>query len=570
MSVKVYEGDAEVGLRPWQRKSAEELADAIARGEPVALVEPPGSGKTLAVLVAIAQVLKRGERALVLVPYVSMLGVWTKYTVVREDGTRLKVVPLVSRAHAMCWYTPEVRADAPGIPCLDRNLSAGEKAKKCPYYAPPSRFKSASFIQAAEYETADGGRVYANANPRSGRACEYYWQFKEVADADVVVMTYKKLVYEWYAGRVPRARVVVLDELEEFPMQTTLRLDVTEHDLNELAKRVRTSSLKMVAEIVDVKLSLKHGLCKLAYNELADLWRAAHGADPLPVPATVRLCVPGRAVFVREAGAEILTRLVGNCGATIVGVTGTPLGDHDVAVLAGMRNRRVRIVSNNRRVLGRFIVHVDGQVPVRGIWFKRPDLYEEHVRQACKKFWEYMNWARSAGLPVFAPVISYRHLEACGVDKTMIDRRGTHIEEFIEGKRDVLVTARANRGVHFPHRRLAVVIFKRPYPDVADPFVAWLRGDIKGELLGGSQRVGPRWGERRLVEIWSRATLYHMLGRSTKSDEDTVVVLTPDKLVVETIEEMSRMVEMNVTYVKSLEEVERMLAAAPSPERGRA
>jgi hypothetical protein len=570
MNVRAYEGGREVELRPWQRKSAEELAEAIGSRKHAVLVEPPGSGKTLAVLAALAAALGRGERAIVAVPYVSMLGVWARYRVVREDGTELRVVPLVSRAHAMCWYTPEVRADNPAIPCLDRKLSQGEKARKCPFYAPPSPFRhggSGPFITVAEYDTASGGKLYVNVNRHSGKACEFYWQFREVAEADVVVMTYKKLVYEWCAGRLPLASVVVLDELEVFPLQTMLRLDVTESTLNELARGVRTTSLKMVAEIVDVKLAMRHGICKLGYGELADFWRAVHGGDPLPDRPTVRLCAPGRVVFVREMGADILARLAGG-RAVVVGVTGTPLDDRDAARLLLMRSQPPRIVSNNRRVLGRYIVHVDGQIPVRGIWFKRPELYDDQVRQVCRKFREYIEWARRVGLPVFVPLIAYRHLDACGIDRSAVDRRGAHIEEFIEGKRDVLITARANRGVHFPHSRLATVILKRPYPDVEDLVIAWLRGDVAGELADKGRHARPRWGGREFIEVHARATLFHMLGRSTKSDSDVVVVLTPDARVIEEIEAMSQLVEMSVTYVKSLEEIERMLAALPPPPRG--
>jgi hypothetical protein len=203
------------------------------------------------------------------------------------------------------------------------------------------------------------------------------------------------------------------------------------------------------------------------------------------------------------------------------------------------------VVSNRRRALGRYYVYLDGQIPVKGVWFKQPKAFRQEVESVCRRTRELIELARSLRLPVFVPVVSYSVVRECGLDKTYgVDEDGSHIEQFANGERDVLISARASRGVHFPYRRIAVVIPKYPFPDVSDPLVSYL--------------LTTRY--RDYITLGAKAMLYQILGRNVTSDESEVLVLTPDSRVVEEILSLRRSLEIDIVEVRG-RDVERVLGA---------
>jgi len=558
----------EVALRPWQERGIEQLREAIENGRPVVVLnEPPGSGKTLTVLLSIADYVDKNNKALVLVPYASIGSMWTKYRIVNSEGRELKIMVLAAKRFHRCWLEVTQTADSPILPCNNTKSNFSEKLKKCIYYAPVTWDESNPKLKkVAEYNSIWGKR-YVNVHVMGG-ACDYYKQFQEMAEADVVVMTYSKFFYEYMFKRVPKPKFVVADEAEMLPYALIAKLYITEEDIDKMAKMMQGVSPKVVAELVAIKSMIKRGY-KVNINQILELYEKAFGSKPGPFNYSNVVVSNGKIMLVHDYYLQVLSEIFSTSRA-LIAVTGTPLQDQEIADV--LYTSSFVKISNNNKLLGRLIVYTNSQVVVKGVWFKRIDLYKGEVDQVCRELEKYFEWSTKLSLPVFMPVITYRHVRACWeqvkravaqrldcdetgrcrktgrfIEDEILDKTGKHIEEFIEGKRDILITARANRGVHFPHKLLAQIIVKRPWPDLEDPFTKWLQ-DEKGK-----QKLSAHY--RRMLELHAKSTLFHMLGRSIKSEDDTVVIFTPDKNVLETIEAIKEVVQMDVIYAKNLDEI---------------
>ena len=564
------ENGREVVLRPWQERGVAQLREAIEKGLPVSIIsEPPGSGKTLTVLMAIADYLDKHKKALVLVPYASISTMWTKYRIINDEGREIKIALFHAKRFHRCWLEVTQTADSPIIPCNDVKKSFSDKLKSCIYYAPPTWDSSNPKLRkVGEYQTI-WGKKQVNVHALGG-ACDYYKQYQEIVDADVIVMTHTKFFYEYMYRRVPKPYFLVIDEAEMFPQELIAKFYLSEEDIDKLAKALQGVSPNVVAELIAIKHLLKKGMRQININQLLELYEKAYGRRPGPFNYSTAYVSNGKILLLHDYYFNVQTEVM-SVSKMMIGIVGTPLEDSEIAEILRVRN--FYKISNNQKLLGRLIVYSNGQMPVKGIWFKRPDMYKGEVEMVCGELRKFFEWSEKLKLPVFIPVITYRHVILCRdvvkeavarrlscdedagrckktgrfIEDEIVDKTGKHIEEFIEGKRDILITAKANRGIHFPQKTLAQIIVKRPWPDLEDPFVKWLQDER------GKYNLSTRY--RKMVELHGRATLFHMLGRSIKSEDDTVVVFTPDRNVIDTIEQIKGIIQIDVTYAKSVDEI---------------
>ncbi|MGB9705576.1 MAG: DEAD/DEAH box helicase family protein [Pyrobaculum sp.] len=541
---QIFLDGALLTLREWQRKSGEELVNLISSRKPPAVIlnEPPGSGKTVTVLYALASLMQRGESAVVLVPNVPIISMWTKYRVVADDGSEIPVVGIYGKQRFVCWLNTELRADSPQAVCNFRT-STGEKISKCRFYAPTTHTPTPPLQPLGSYSTFGGGKLYVNINV--GGACDYYRQFQLYLSPGIYVMTYEKFLIEMAVGRLPKFKYLVLDEVETAFEQMLVRVDVTPDLVREILNYLKGADFSVYEQADALIRDIERG-APISISVFSQLIRVATERGYQP-PYGLRLAENGRQlgrrghVVLYEMYFFKAVRMATALGAFIIGLTGTPLAESDVSMLFP----KAPVVSNRRRALGRYYVYLDGQIPVKGVWFKHPKAFRQEVEGVCRRTRELIELARSMRLPVFVPVVSYSVVRECGLDKTYgVDEDGSHIEQFANGERDVLVSARASRGVHFPHRRIAVVIPKYPFPDVSDPLVSYL--------------LTTRYKD--YITLGAKAVLYQILGRNVTSDENEVLVLTPDSRVVEEVLSLKRSLEIDIVEVRG-RDVERVLGA---------
>jgi hypothetical protein len=123
--------------------------------------------------------------------------------------------------------------------------------------------------------------------------------------------------------------------------------------------------------------------------------------------------------------------------------------------------------------------------------------------------------------------ILLNELDKIGVGRDAIDRDGRKVLELRDGKRDVVITSFATRGIDLYDNLLrAVVIPKAPYMPYDDPRVMLYRQSF---------------GEAEFRE-WYHTKMLHavlqMIARGVRHQNDWVVVFTPDLRVIKAIKEL--------------------------------
>ncbi len=106
-------------------------------------------------------------------------------------------------------------------------------------------------------------------------------------------------------------------------------------------------------------------------------------------------------------------------------------------------------------------------------------------------------------------------------DRQREDKHGREIEEFKEGKIDILFTTRASRGVDFPGEQCNSIVFtKYPNPNPEEPFWKILRQTNPNQY----------W---EFYRDKSKRELLQKVYRGVRFKEDHVYLLSPDVRVLD-------------------------------------
>jgi len=506
-------------LRPWQEELYKTVVESWDSKTPLLINNPPGSGKTLPVLLASAAT---GRRAIVLVPSPVLYRSWLKYHILKDNGDAwLKVVPLYAKRHFNCKLAP-APADVSLLPC-NRRMPKAEKLKACPYYYPPNVERG---IKLGEWPGLSGYKVSLYGG--GGGVCDYYAQYRDVMEADVIITTYDKFLYDAMMNRLPKVDVVVFDEAEMALALYRKRIVLDRETLKMVAEVARKAGLgdhvlRSAVEI-GVLLDAPGGPPLEEVKEFLRILRDEIGLN-------LNALLEGgwvRAVERRGRVALIVSYLgfiygvLGRAGVTITYITGTPLKDDDAAVLFGVR----RVVRNVEKMLGRVVMLAKPLDPVYGLYWKR-EVYAQYVVEWCKAVEKAVLYMAERW-PLLVPIVAYHHFERCqeyapklyDIYTSNLDEDGTYVEEFYEGKRRVVFTTRGTRGIHYPYREMAIAMPKYPYPDLEDEVVQWLLSTPRGSAT---------------VEALARSAVWQILGRALHSESAVLYFYTPDSRVVEAL-----------------------------------
>ena len=523
--MRVFVDGVETSLSDTQMQIAQRIINAVKNKKRILINDPPGAGKTLATIYALAML---DKKALILVPNNPILDSWTKYMI--SLGERdVKVEKVMSKKFFYCMAEDgidvKVNAAVPYLPC-----NSGENVvekRQCRYYKPPLHQNAAGAVReemkvVLKYEGALGGVLTIYGDEYD--ICEYYAQYLNYNGNFIVVMTYDKAIYDLVAGRLPKVDVVVMDEVDVGIQTSEKKVIVSIEMLEKLMKSfIDIDDRELKDLIVSISLHLKSG--DVPMEKLVELSKMLKkyglGQEYMPISANVvkdkRIVDTNKAIFIAN-----FFRQLERVGETVVYISGTPMSDDEIKILFKDSER----VLVNKKMKGNYVLTSKPVSVVSGVYFKFPRRYKREVETICSAVENAILRMIDDGIKVVVPIFSYRHIETCTNSKLMelyrenLDRDGKLIYEFNQGKIDVLFSTRVFRGVHFSHREMGIVLIKRPYPDIEDDVV-------KIKLKTKYGRMG--------LEISSRSHLYQILGRAATSDRNTIYIYTPDKNVYDMI-----------------------------------
>ena len=223
-----------------------EILDAIKAGNKVIFIKGKcGSGKS-AIALNLARHFKKTS---IVVPIKSLQEQYEEdYTknkfILKPDGKKLKISVIKGRNNFSCPFL-DCHADNPELPCtieireknfnklleyIGQNEYVDKKdftsiqdvrrtsiAPACQYWSPllPAKVNSRALDKAAKmtYKTVSD-TDYSLFLRKPG--CKYYEQYKNYADADVLIFNSRKYLIETAIGRKPKTDLDIIDECDEF------------------------------------------------------------------------------------------------------------------------------------------------------------------------------------------------------------------------------------------------------------------------------------------------------------------------------------------------------------------
>ena len=443
-------------------------------------------------------------------------------------------------------------------------------APACPHWSPvlPKDFdlKILSDAEPKEY-TAIGGRKYIFYD-RGGK-CQYYNQFSRYIDSDVLIFNSMKYELENLIGRKPETEIEIIDECDEFLdnlgneqsininlLMNRLNFFMSKYPENKdiLSKAYQIASdlnyspdvenyiqeetifeLKQTKLITLMTYLFNHEISSLILGDDEDYLFSVYSA----LESFKGYADETYVVFFRNKRNEINAKLVMvnlerrlkeflDKNKVFVMMSGTIHSKNVLETVFGIRNfkiieaevNKIGTVTNVRTGLEREFNYS---------YLKSKNSREEYLRALNDSI-------EKAEKPILVQVNSFKDLPndfECSkyklnlikredlVSKQNDDKTGNVINDFKEGKIDVLYSTKCNRGVDFPGDTCKSIVFtKFPYPDRSSLFWKIISKD-----------------DKRKADMFyfdkSRREIVQRLYRGIRSKDDHVNVLSPDLRVLQ-------------------------------------
>jgi Rad3-related DNA helicase len=441
-------------------------------------------------------------------------------------------------------------------------------APACPYWSPvlPKDFdlKTLSDAEPKEY-TAIEGRKYIFYD-RGGK-CSYYNQFLSYIDSDVLIFNSMKYELENLIGRKPETEVEIIDECDEFLdnlsneksininlLMNRLSFFMSKYPENKdiLSKAYQIASdlnyspdvenyihdetifeLKQTKLITLMTYLFNHEISNLILGDDEDYLFSVYSALESFKGYTDETYV----IFFRNKRNEINAKLVMvnlerrlkeflDKNKVFVMMSGTIHSKNVLETVFGIRNFKIIEAEVNKI----------GTVTNIKTGLEREFNYS-YLKNSREEYLRALNDSiEKAEKPVLIQVNSFRDLPndyECRkynlnlikredlISKQIDDKTGNVINDFKEGKIDVLYSTKCNRGVDFPGDTCNSIVFtKFPYPDRSSLFWKIISKD-----------------DKRKADLFyfdkSRREIIQRLYRGIRSKDDHVNVLSPDLRVLQ-------------------------------------
>jgi len=559
-----------------QFEIAKDVVNRATLHEAVIVPMGAGTGKTILTILALGDIIELdtvrnaldGRHRAVLIEPINAIGEQIrndfshKFTLVsRSRQLAYRVSTIFGKNRYHCLIDPSVTADR--ARCSVGTLT--RRIKSCPHYTPAvtsemySRLGS-NIPVATSYLCVTGTCYILGAQSQ----CPYYAALHEAyISAPIIVTNPLKYMYEVNIGIMPEHAAIALDEGDMALKQMRPIYSISEQEVIEIVKKLRLFNNMEVnidemrrsfsgsmdsAELLAVHMSFwnrvrqvvlediracvdgcKDDDCALScmmarYDLLLDITNRLNLLSKITSGIYTIAGRPGNreiVLFPRNMG-QIFEQIFRN--RYIIIVSATPPTDSEMRIIYGI-NRFTR-TDGWYKLLGPVYVGTAGVMTAARseIDVNRADYAELLI----KNIELALHWK-----PVLIHVVAWdiwedpmimQGLAELGITEDYIDRDGSKILQFRQGKLPVVITSRATRGIDLPHNAVrAIVIPKAPYPDLSSPETKFY------------ERVFTTGEFRHWYEMQARYNVYQMIARGIRDYNDWVVVFTPDIRIIQLI-----------------------------------
>lgn len=553
-----------------------EIVSQASLHEAVIVPMGAGTGKTIMTILALGTLIELdtvkdaldGRHRAVLIEPINAIGEQIrsdfahKFTLVsRSRKLAYRVSTIFGKNRYQCAIDPNVTAER--ARCSVGTIT--RRIRSCPYYTPAVTSemfnKLQSLVPTATSYQCVSGTCYILGSPSQ---CPYYAALQETyVSAPIIVTNPLKYLYEVNVGTMPEHAAVALDEGDMALKQMRPIYTVTEQEVIEVVRRLRLFN-NMEVNIDEMRRSFSGGMDS---SELLAVHMSFWNRIRQVVLEDIRACVDGCkdddcAMSCMMSRYDLLLdvtnrlNLLSKITSGIYTIAGRP-GNREIVLFPRnmgqifeqiFRNRHVIIVSATpptdsemRTIYGinRF-TRTDGWYKLLGTVYvgtagvmtaARSEIdvnRADYAELLIKNIALALHWK-----PVLIHVVAWdiwedpmilQGLAELGITEDYIDRDGSKILQFRQGKLPVVITSRATRGIDLPHDAVrAIVIPKAPYPDLSSPETKFY------------ERVFTQGEFRHWYEMQARYNVYQLIARGIRDYNDWVVVFTPDIRVIQLI-----------------------------------
>ncbi|MEM4330444.1 MAG: helicase C-terminal domain-containing protein [Candidatus Pacearchaeota archaeon] len=274
-----------------QEDVVKEVLEKFKQGKKIIFIKGVcGSGKSAIAL----NIAKHFRKASIVVPLKTLQKQYEEdYTfknfIKKENGEKLRISIIKGRKDFHCNYC-NCKADEKNLPCnieikeknLDKikeylkesslidtdSLNDLSKIKRaaiasiCPYWSPVLPYKgNLKFLEKSEK------KEYYSLNEKKfffykrKEKCEYYYQYENYIDSDVIIFNSKKYLIETAIGRKPKTEVDIIDEcdafLDELTTQKRIHLNRLYSSLISLLNEKKENEIQIIKEMIRVINEIK-------------------------------------------------------------------------------------------------------------------------------------------------------------------------------------------------------------------------------------------------------------------------------------------------------------------------
>jgi len=564
-------GIVEVALREWQRRAFEHILRILKDGRIPEIISAPGTGKTwfdcylsqwfvkqpgypTSVIVLPTKTLQYQARDFIV-----------KYKQIRGD---VNIVILLGRDNFKCPFSKEYLGEVTTcadtrLPCVKksiRRVRRYELAKKCPYYSPVlssrRQFEALKDVipDAEIYDTYEN-HLEDNVIlvTREKGNCPYYAQYLDLVDADIVIYNFTKFIVDYVLGRIPRMGLLIIDEYDQF-LDEYMRGKI-EVSLDELLYYRRLAREEGETELVAnlnycigyIRRACKGWKTRKYRGETEQL--SLFIAHLLKAYRIIKDAVEDPEIHSKTLALELMVRRGYNVASLPIWEVGGSMKIMLVLRDTGFVAKMLREMSKsvilssatplenayNYGLHKNLMIRVEGikrfepaVIPIGTFTLPLSSKKKLESRAYAQMYWGELKrcyeLALEGGGRLLVLTNAWHLVEGLEELKPHLDKTGELLQEFKQGKRDIVVSTRFRgedvRGVE------KILIVKYPLPDyTSDPY--W-RIVMEGysDTMG---RVSNKFF--RLLHQWTLRKFYHGICR-LRPPGDRIYVYSPDYYVL--------------------------------------
>jgi len=448
-------------------------------------------------------------------------------------------------------------------------LTRASVACVCPYWSPVLEenyeLKNLDDAQKKRYKGLDGNS-YVIHKRKAG--CSFYEQYESYSDSDVIVFNSLKYKIEMALNRKPETEIEIIDECDEFLdsftetkalnlekiINSLIYFSSKEKRFNEIAKEIgilirqikidkRIEKAIIMQEILPLKATSLFDLFKLILKNPEFLMQVDEESYFFELESTAKMFedfLGESYVFFTKKDENLLVSIVTinlekrvaeliKKSKNVVLMSGTIHSESVLKSIFGLKD--FKIIEAETKNQGEIRVKFTGcEKDCKYSNFTSGKITRKEYLQSFERCVEISKKPALVHINSFMDLPTQKEKKDYNI-KTLIsreeveelkptDKSNKEINDFKEGKIDILFSTKCSRGIDFPGDQCRSIIFsKYPNPNVKDAF--W-------KILSTTKphQYWDFYNDKAKRELWQRVY------RGVRFDKDFVEVLSPDLRVL--------------------------------------